>query len=125
MLMLLISHQKKEMLSKKHYQSLVDILSTIIKKKFFEDIDNCQLIYNIIALYDLNYCLCNLDCLIRIFEQVDDDRMSKFVKFLLPQSISHLKGSDQNAMQKNKLLYFIQILYKNLEWAVDVDPEVI
>ena len=28
-------------------------------------------------------------------------------------------------MRKNKLLYFIQILYKNLEWAVDVDPEVI
>jgi hypothetical protein len=59
--------------------------------------------------------------LIQIFEAVDDDRMATFVPFLLQKSIEYLNQSPQN----NQILRFIQILYKNLEWALDVDPEII
>ena len=61
-----------------------------------------------------------LDCLIQIFETVDDDRLSKFVPYLLSYAINYLSFDSAN-----KILYFIQILYKNIEWAINVDPEVI
>ena len=61
-----------------------------------------------------------LDCLITIFETVDDDRMSRLVPYLLSYSVNYLSFESAN-----KVLYFIQILYKNLEWAIGVDPEVI
>ena len=46
--------------------------------------------------------------------------MATFVPFLLQKSIEYLNQSPQN----NQILRFIQILYKNLEWALDVDPEI-
>lgn len=59
-----------------------------------------------------------------IFEKVDDDRMSVYVSVLLSHSIDYLhhvtNSGSSNA--SNKLLYFIQILLKNIEWALDTDP---
>ena len=55
-----------------------------------------------------------------MFETVDDDRMSRLVPYLLSYSVNYLSYDSAN-----KVLYFIQILLKNLEWAVGVDPDVI
>ena len=71
----------------------------------------------------------NLECLIRIFEEIDDDRMSKMVPLLLKYSINHLEEQNkcnvQVRLHKIKLLYFIQTLYKTLEWAIGIDQQVI
>ena len=46
--------------------------------------------------------------------------MSRLVPYLLSYSVNYL-----SYVSANKVLYFIQILLKNLEWAVGVDPDVI
>jgi len=52
--------------------------------------------------------------------------MSAYVGFLLRPTFSFLEQSfSLSAFEQNQFLYLLQILYKNLEWAVDVDPEVI
>ena len=105
-LIMIVMQQKKDNMTKKHYMLLLDIIIAIIKKKFFEDVSNTELLESIISLYNLNFCLCNLDCLIRVFEQVDDDRMHRFVKLLLPISIKMLKERHRPIL-RNKLMYFI------------------
>ena len=42
---------------------------------------------SIIATYEVQFNMVFLDCLVNIFEAVDDDRMSKFVPYLVKWSI--------------------------------------
>jgi hypothetical protein len=107
-------------LAKKEYQELLLIISKICQKRFNSDQANNDLLLSIIASYEKNFNMQTLDCLIQIFETVDDDRMSRFVPYLLSYSVNYLSFDSAN-----KVLYFIQILYKNIEWALGIDPEVI
>ena len=117
---------------KKVYTELTLTISEIIKKKFNaqgDDLKANDLFLSMIAAYNTSFNLVTLDCLIQIFEQVYDDRLAKFVLFVLSKSITYLEQANQSEetpqLAKSKLLYFIQILYKNVEWAINVDPQVL
>lgn len=66
-------------LSKKIFSELVMILVNIVKRRFFEDSVNLsknELLVSIISEYQQRPNAAVLECLIQIFENVDDDRMS-------------------------------------------------
>ena len=107
-------------MAKKEYEELKLMIAKICQKRFNSDASNNDLLMSIIASYEKQFSMQTIDCLITIFETVDDDRMSRLVPYLLSYSVNYLSYESAN-----KVLYFIQILYKNLEWAVGVDPEVI
>ena len=111
---------ENEGMGKKVYQELLLIISKLCQKRFNSNLGTNDLLLSIIASFEDHFNLQTLDCLINIFETIDDDRLSRFVPYLLSYSINYLSNDSVN-----KLLYFIQILYKNLEWAINVDPEVI
>ena len=91
--------------------------------------DNNDLLLSIVGHYQMGFSMTFLECLIQIFDQVDDDRMSKFVPYLLKFTINHLdseaKKENQIQLHTVKLLYFVQTLYKSLDWALGVDQQVI
>jgi len=69
-----------------------------------------------------------LECLIQLFKSVSDDRMSKYVHYLLNSSIGYVEAAlreQRDDLILNKLLAFIDILYKQLDWAIGTDPELI
>ena len=117
-------------LTKKLYSELVLVLIVIIKNRFYEDAANMQhnqLMVSIIAEFERALAPAILEGLIQTFELVDDDRMGHLVPYLLGRSIEYLlqDAQDANGENSNKLMYFIQLLYKSLDWAIGTDPAVI
>lgn len=94
------------------------IIAKICQKRFNSDEGNNRLLLSIIATYELTYTPQLVECLTQTFETIDDDRLSRFVPYLLSHSINFLSHG-------HNVLYFIQILYKNIEWAIGIDPEVV
>jgi hypothetical protein len=117
-------------LTKKLYSELVLVLIVMIKTRFYEDAANMQhnqLLVSIIAEFERALAPAILEGLIQTFELVDDDRMGHLVPYLLGRSIEYLlqDAQDANGENSNKLMYFIQLLYKSLDWAIGTDPAVI
>mmetsp|Transcript_14465 Transcript_14465/g.24701 ORF Transcript_14465/g.24701 Transcript_14465/m.24701 type:complete len:83 (+) Transcript_14465:644-892(+) len=73
----------------------------------------------------MDFSLPLINCLITVLEELDDDRMGEFVPFLLSRSIEYLEMQNFDQICKNKLLFLIQVLYKNIEWAIGVDPQLV
>jgi hypothetical protein len=117
-------------LTKKLYSELVLVLIVMIKTRFYEDAANMQhnqLLVSVIAEFERALAPAILEGLIQTFELVDDDRMGHLVPYLLGRSIEYLlqDAEDANGENSNKLMYFIQLLYKSLDWAIGTDPAVI
>jgi hypothetical protein len=91
-----------EGISKKVYQELSLIVSKICQKRSNSEKGNNDLFLSIIASYQNHFNMQTLDCLIQIFETIDDDRMWKYVPMLLSHSINYLQHDSAN-----KVLYFI------------------
>jgi len=129
-LMLVREARGHSQLTKKLYSELLLLLIVIVKNRFYEDAANMQhnqLLVSIIAEFERALAPAILESLIQTFELVDDDRMGHLVPYLLGCSIEYLlqDAQDANGDNNNKLMYFIQLLYKSLDWAIGVDPAVI
>ena len=80
---------------KKVYSELCLMISTIVKKQFLENQEHSSnnLLLSLIAAYEQGFSLAVLDCLTQVFKNVSDDRMSKYVQYLLKWSILYLEAA--------------------------------
>lgn len=104
------------------------MVSVIVKKQFLADQDNSanNLLLSLFAAYEHGFSLAVLDCLIKVFKKVGDDRMSKYICYLLKWSVDYLDAAvtqQQDAIVVNKLLEFTEALYKQLDFFIDTDPQ--
>jgi len=82
------------MLSKRLYEELIFITCQITNKRFCENaesMDQNDLLLSLIALYQIKYSMTMVDCLTKVLELVDDDRMAHLVPYMLSYSIQYLE----------------------------------
>ena len=91
------------------------------------------MLLSLFAAHQAGFSIAVLDCLLQVFKTIHDDRMAQYIQYLLGSTVEYLEraiGSFEGASGSqyfviNKLLAFIETLYKQLDYAVDTDPELI